>query len=73
MPAKPKYPTARWFRATGTCVSCGRPATGELMSYRNDVIGRFCTKHGEMHAKAANQAIDETRKIYANHGIDTFN
>ncbi|MET3481603.1 hypothetical protein [Methylobacterium sp. 1973] len=62
MAKTPRYPTARWFRGLGRCVSCGKPATGDLMSFRNDRIGTFCTRCGEREANAALKAVEETRK-----------
>ncbi len=37
---------ARWFDALGTC-RCGKPATGKLMSDRNDSLGPYCRKCAE--------------------------
>ncbi len=64
MAKAPCYPTARWFRGLGPCVSCGKPATGHLMSLWNDRIGTFCTRCGEREASAALKAIEETRKPF---------
>lgn len=30
---------AQWFQPLGSCVGCGKPATGEIKGYRNDPRG----------------------------------
>jgi len=64
MAKAPCYPTARWFRGLGPCASCGKPATGDLMSFRNDRIGSFCQRC----ADRALKAVDAAQKKEATHG-----
>ena len=53
---EPRFPTARWFNALGSCCSCRRrPATGTLMSFRNDKIGAFCQPCADREIKAADR------------------
>lgn len=64
MAKEPAYPTARWFRGLGPCASCRKPATGDLMSFRNDRIGSFC----QPCANRALKAVDDAAKKEASHG-----
>jgi len=52
----PKLDSARWWKALGSCVGCGKPATGELMSDRNDRIGPYCERCANKRLKAAQKA-----------------
>ena len=52
----PAYPTARWFRELGRCTTCSKAAVGDLMSFRNDVIGRFCARCADRELKAIARA-----------------
>lgn len=46
---------ARWFKSLGPCASCGKAATGELMSYRNERLAATCKRCGEAAAKEGNR------------------
>jgi hypothetical protein len=52
MARPPAYPIARWFRELGRCTTCPKAAVGELMSFRNDVIGRFCARCADREVRA---------------------
>ena len=49
------YDNAQWVRPLGVC-KCGKQATGELMSNRNDVLTKVCTRCGTASLKAAEKA-----------------
>jgi hypothetical protein len=44
----------------GICMTCGKPANGELMNARNGIIGPFCTKHGQQETRSALDALKAT-------------
>lgn len=46
---------AQWFRSLGSCCSCKRPATGELMGYVNQSLGSYCKKCADKEIKAAHR------------------
>jgi DNA-directed RNA polymerase subunit RPC12/RpoP len=35
---------AQWFDSLGSCGSCGKPATGRVMSLNNSRMGAYCAK-----------------------------
>jgi len=54
-----RFPTAQWFDPVGACCSCGRRASGMLMSHRNEKIGPMCQPCA---GKAIAAAIKEREK-----------
>ncbi len=47
---------AQWFDSIGSCVGCGKPATGFIKGYRNDNRGTACER-------CANKAIKNAHKL----------
>jgi len=53
---------ASWFHSYGTC-SCGKPATGAVMSQKNDIMARTCTACGHKRVARAQSARELAVKI----------
>jgi len=50
---------AQWFSPLGLCrTHCGKPATGSLMSYRNEKLGDYCKRCADAIIKRAHRKGD---------------
>jgi hypothetical protein len=50
---EPRFATSQWFNPLGVCIFCKKPATGTLMSVRNDKLGPCCTRCAAAELKKA--------------------
>jgi len=50
---------AQWFHAVGKCLSCSKPATGELMGFQNQKLGPYCKQCADKRIKKAKSERDK--------------